>query len=321
MAGRALLLGVLAMVAALGWVVTIASWHLKTVTDGVRALEPRRFEHLQVLAVGTGGAYENQDRLGPSIGIAFHDEVALVDAGRAVSEALRVVEIPVSQPRTIYLTSLAPESTMGLDDLLLTGWLAPRATALRLIGPPGTVALARGLEAAHGVARESAATSLGLPRDGARFDAIEAGDGWSEERSGLRVRAAAIPGGPMPALAWRFEAEDRSAVVHGVGWGEDALVALARGAGVLVHEALHGESVDAAIAAGGEGAEALRREAALHTDIAHVGAIATRAGVHTLVLVRLRPPPVLSLQYERLVARSFSGNVVIADDGDEIVTR
>ena len=32
--------------------------------------------------------------------------------------------IPVHQPNTVLLTSLMPENTVGLDDLVLTGWIA-----------------------------------------------------------------------------------------------------------------------------------------------------------------------------------------------------
>lgn len=321
MAGRAMMLGLMAMIAIIGWVVTVASWHLKQVSDGVRTPEDRSFERLQVLAIGTGGAYENPDRLGPCVGIGFGETVLLVDAGRAVTEALRSAQIPVSQPHSIYLTSLVGESVVGLDDLLLTGWLMPRREPLRIVGPPGTIALVRGIEQAHAAARSAGVREMGLPEAGARFEAIEAADGFVEEIAGIRVRAAELGGGPLPALAWRFEAANHSAVVGGVGWGEDALVALAKGADVLVQEAVHGASIQAAIDAGVDDAERLKLEAALHTDTAHVGVIAQRAGVRTLVLVRLRPPPIFDFQYARLVRESFQGNVVIADDGEEIATR
>jgi ribonuclease BN (tRNA processing enzyme) len=65
-------------------------------------------------------------------------------------------------------------------------------------------------------------------------------------------------------------------------------------------------------------AERLQREGALHTALADVGALAARAGVGTLVLVRLRPPPVYDLQITSLVDDSFDGRIVIARDGDEI---
>ena len=64
--------------------------------------------------------------------------------------------------------------------------------------------------------------------------------------------------------------------------------------------------------------ERLRREAAFHTGIDEVGGLARRAGVETLVLVRLRPPPVYDIQLTSVIADEFPGRIVIADDGDEI---
>jgi ribonuclease BN (tRNA processing enzyme) len=49
-----------------------------------------------------------------------------------------------------------------------------------------------------------------------------------------------------------------------------------------------------------------------------VGGLARRAGVETLVLVRLRPPPVYDIQLTSLIDDEFPGRIVIADDGDEI---
>ena len=63
----------------------------------------------------------------------------------------------------------------------------------------------------------------------------------------------------------------------------------------------------------------MARERVLHTSIMDVGDLASHAGVATLVLVRLRPPPFFRLQLTSLVSDSYSGSVVIPDDGDELV--
>ncbi|NIY12011.1 MAG: hypothetical protein GWN02_28750, partial [Gemmatimonadetes bacterium] len=110
---------VLAVVIA-SWALTCAARRADRVIAGVAPLDPRAFARLTLVTLGTGGAYENPNRAGPCIALALGDEIALVDAGRAVAEALRGAKIPVAQPRSVYLTSLLPENTVGLDDLLLT---------------------------------------------------------------------------------------------------------------------------------------------------------------------------------------------------------
>jgi ribonuclease BN (tRNA processing enzyme) len=229
------------------------------------------------------------------------------------------MRIPVEQPDVVLLTSLLPENTLGLDDLLYTGWLAPRARALRVIGPPGTAALVERLLAAHAEGAEALGAALGLPGEGSRILALEAGDAWSEEQDGVRVSARLHPGPPAPALAFRFERGADAWVVSSAGWTRDALAEFARGASVLVHEAVF---VPDAAAAADAGVTAdpgrLAREAALHTSILDVGGLATRAGVETLVLVRMRPPPLYALQARAIVGETFAGTVLVPEDGDEL---
>ena len=134
----------------------------------------------------------------------------------------------------------------------------------------------------------------------------------------MTLRAGALPGGPLMAFAYRFEAGGRSAVIGGTGWAPEALADLARDSDVLVHEALHQASMEAAIEAGAADPDFLRRDAALHMSLARVGGLARAANVRTLVLVRLRPPPIFDRQFEQIVRESFDGAVLIPKDGDEI---
>ncbi len=309
---------VLAVVVA-SWALTCAAWRADRVMAGVLPLELRRFDALVIVTLGTGGAHENPRRLGPALAVARGERVVLVDAGRGVAEALRAARIPTRQPDTVHLTSLLPENTAGLDDLLAAGWLDGRKAPLRVVGPPGTRALAAGLEAAHAAGTLALAAALALPREGVRLDALEVLAGFAEERDGLRARAGEAPGGPLPALGWRFEADGRSAVVAGTGWAPEALLELARGADLLVHEAVDVPSWEVALQAGLDvSPEELAREARLHASAATAARLAQKAGVGTLALVRLRPPPVYAIQLTRQIDDHFTGRILVPDDGDEI---
>jgi len=316
MMGRLLILalGITTLVGS--WFMTCQLWRYREVASGVAWLEARNFERLSAVTLGTGSAYENPQRLGPSTAIAIGDQVVLVDAGRGVAEALRKAEIPVDQARQVFLTSLLPENTVGLDDLLLTGWMAPRRAPLALVGPPGTRALADALLAAHGPAIEMLATRVGLPASGAVLDVTEVADVWSSEVGELTVRAASVGRDGLPQLAYRFEARGRSIVVSGAGPERRALTALAKGALVLIAEGFHADSVEMAIEAGAPDPERLRAEAALHTPFVEIGKIATDAGVAALVLTRLRPPPLFDAQYQDPLESVFSGRIELSGDGD-----
>lgn len=315
MTGRLLLLGLVAAFAALSWVFSFEADRLQNLTERVGVLEPRHFEQLTLLTAGTGAAQEDPERLGPAIVIGAGDRVVLVDAGRATPEALRRVKIPLAQVDTVVLTSLLPENVAGLAALVATGAEAGRTRPLRVIGPPGTKALAEGLAS---VLAPSLALATTPSPDSGRIEGVDVTGEFAEELDSLGLRAEALPGGRFPALAWRFEERGRSAVVTGVGFGAEALVSFAKGADLLVHEAMHTPTIEGAIAAGGEDGARVAREAEIHARAEQAGEVAARAGVGKLVLVRLRPPPLHDRQYESLVRERFEGHLTIAEEGEEL---
>jgi len=311
---------VIVAVAAVAWVLTCGAWRLEQEVDRVGPLDTRDYARLTVITVGTGDRHENPARRGPATAIGLGERVVLVDAGRGLADALRLAGIPTQQPDTVYLTSLLPENVIGLDDFLLVGWIGGRVAPLRVVGPPGTRALTDALITAHRPGFEARAGGMGIRSAAPSFEVVEISGGWSEQAGELRVQAGELPGGPIDALAYQFEARDRSAVIAGTGWAEAELVAFAKGANLLVHEAVYIPSPEVAKQMEfDEDPELLLRAAHEHTAIDAVGALAQRAGVETLVLVRMRPPPVYDLQITSVVNDDFDGRIEIAEDGDEFI--
>jgi ribonuclease Z len=315
---RALLFFVVVGIAAVAVSTTWLGNRMSDTAKGASVFEPRTFEGVGLVFVGSGGSYANHLRRGPTLLLGSGTHVVLVDAGRGVAEGLRTVEIPVAEPVAVYLTSLLPENYVGLDDLLTAGWIAGRREPLRVIGPPGTAALVEGLRKALDAGVQGQADGFGLPLSGAEIRVTELTGGESFGEGPLSVRATTLSGGPVPALAYRFEQERVSIVVGGVAWGGEALVELARGAQVLVHEAFFDEAVEMAIEAGALEPERLRREASFRTPLATAGERARQAGVGSLVLVRLRPPPLFGFQARNVVGEAFRGGIHVPGDGDEL---
>ena len=320
MDGRLLFLGLILGILILAWVGAGVLWRAAEMAEIVAPLDKRTATRLEVVAVGTGNEYENPERMGPSTAIIHGETVVRVDAGRGVAEALRSAKIPVDQPALVLLTNLLPLNTLGLDDLLFTGWLAPRTATLRVVGPTGTRALVEALESAHAEGRDALGESLALPAQGGRFQVDEVGDGHAETIGPLRIEARSLPDGPVPTLAWRFtEGEDR-VVVSGSGWGREVLASFAANADVLVHEAAYLPTPEELVGTGAEipNPERLALEAKIHTSILDVGKLAREAQARRLVLVRLRPPPFFELQVRSLVANDFDGEIVVPKDGEVV---
>ncbi len=315
---RVIALVVIAVVLFGGWMAAFVMWRAAEIGEIVGLVEPRDFERLTVVSVGTGGKYENPERLGPSTAIGLGESIWLVDAGRGLAPALRKSRIPVDQPRTIVLTTLMPDNLLGIGDLIYTGLLVGRDGPIRVYGPPGTQAAIEALTASLAPGMGALGDALGLPAEGARVEAIEVGDGFELNQNGVLLTAVALPGGPIPALAWRFEASGRTVVVSGTGWGADTLIDFARGADLLVHDGAYIPPTEDLEPAGVVAdAERLEREAAVSTPLLEVGQYATKAGVPRLMLIRLRPPPFFDLQVRSIVANEYDGEIIVPEDGEE----
>jgi ribonuclease BN (tRNA processing enzyme) len=133
------------------------------------------------------------------------------------------------------------------------------------------------------------------------------------------VTAALVHHPPtVPAFAYRFDAPDRSIVVSGDTTPSDNLIALARNADVLVHEALYDAAAVDRLIANVANASTLRRSIlSHHTTAEEAGRVAAAAGVGTLVLSHLIPPEDSSITDEMWTAEArkhFGGRIVVARD-------
>ena len=316
---RFILIFALIAAVAISWVGAFMLYDAADLAERAGPIDPRKFDSLTLVTAGTGSVRENPNRLGPVMAVGWGEQVVLVDAGRATTAALRKSSIAMDQPDLVLLTNLLPRNTVGLADLLYTGWIEGREKPLRVLGPPGTRVFVENLVAAYREGASGLDRALALPSGGDQVEVKEVDGGYHEELTGVTIRAASLTGGPLPALAWRFERGRRTIVISGTGWGVDQLVEFSRGVDLLVHEAVFvpppsdvedfGVLVDP---------ERLKREAELHTSILQVGKMAKRAGVRGLVLVRMIPPPFYDFQIESVIGGDYDGKLFLPEDGQSI---
>src|SRR5262249_12793226 len=134
----------------------------------------------------------------------------------------------------------------------------------------------------------------------------------------VRVTCALVSHPPVvPAFAYRFDTPDRSIVFSGDTARSDALVALARGADVLVHEALYVPALDRVVASVANASTLRQHLVASHTSAEDCGRVAQAAGVKTLVLSHFVPAddPLVTPQMWLEAAQSqFRGRVIVGKD-------
>ncbi|MGH8816584.1 MAG: MBL fold metallo-hydrolase [Achromobacter pestifer] len=138
---------------------------------------------------------------------------------------------------------------------------------------------------------------------------------WQDAR--VKVSAILVPHGLVyPNFAYRFDTAAGSVVFSGDTAVSDNLIKLARGADILVHEAIDPAWVDHIVGPKPWDArqQALAKQLLeAHTTPHEVGEVATRAGVKTLVLSHLVPGDAPAEHW--LQARqTFHGPVVLGQD-------
>ncbi len=138
------------------------------------------------------------------------------------------------------------------------------------------------------------------------------------EDDAVRVTAVLVPHGPVfPSFALRFDTDAGSVAFSGDTAKCDNVVTLAKGADILVHEAIDLDYMGSL----GTSAVQLSHLETSHTRPEDAGAVAQAAGVGTLVLSHLAPGDVGSVPDERWIAKAsqtFSGRVVRAHELETI---
>jgi ribonuclease BN (tRNA processing enzyme) len=268
----------------------------------------------RLILLGTaGGPTPKATRSGPSQIIVVGDRGYVVDCGDGVARQLTMAGV-FRTLRHVFLTHHHSDHNADYGNLLLLAWGDRLRTTVDTWGPPPLAKMTKQF-------LEMSAPDIAVRmRDEGRPPLAPLVHPHEIRRGGLvmkddlvTVTCAVVPHPLVPiALAYRFDCPDRSIVISGDTAPSDALVALAKGADVLVHEALY------VPAAPGEPGSALRKHIMdSHTPVEEAGRIATRAGVRTLVLCHLVPsenPPVSDDQWLAAARTTFAGRIVVGKD-------
>ena len=303
----------------------------------------------ELVLLGTAGApLPVAGRGGTSSALVVDGQVFLVDCGRGAPSAYVDAGLDFRRLEAVFLTHLHVDHIGDLPGMIMYPWgVRTGVEPLRVYGPPRPAALPDGDAVFHrqtiihpevpapGTADLVADILAGsayhlnvMPLDAHMPDAgqlvraveIPVGTGAGGpvtvlDDGAIRVSAVAVTHGrAIPALGYRFDTADGSVVFSGDTRVNEDLIALARGADILVHQVA---DLDYLRLHGMDGAE-LGRMHALHTDVTEVGGVAERAGVGELILNHYLPgdPAAVSEEdWARRAGRGFGGITTAGRDG------
>lgn len=237
----------------------------------------------------------------------------------------------------IFLTHMHSDHIDGIGGLALQRWATGAArTQVPLYGGAGVERVATGFNEAYAVDSGHRITHHGtevVPPEGFGFAARPIAMPEGEDRvvvlddGGVRIIAFKVDHGPVAeAVGYRVEYGGRSIVISGDTSASPILTREARGADLLIHEALAPNLVsimeDASTAQGQGGIAKIFHDIPdYHTSPQEAAAIAQEAGVGALAITHIIPPLPISIMEGPFLgdARSrYNGPLWIMRDGDII---
>ena len=282
------------------------------------AAPPQRPRTRLVLLGTAGGPTPKAAASAPAQAIVVGDRVYLVDCGDGVARQLALANLPVRDLRAVFITHQHSDHNAGYGPLFLLGWPAGLSKPVDAYGPPPLVAMTNQLLEAYRFDIELRMRDEGRPALAPLIRPHEitaGGEIYTDDR--VRVTAALNDHPPIQhSFAYRFDTADRAIVISGDTRYSEAVVALARGADVLVHEVVSREFWERPDAP--QPPDVVRHILASHTDAADVGRVAASAGVGMVVLSHYVPTEGAGAptadQWIARVRRHFKGRIIAGKD-------
>ncbi len=287
-----------------------AAWPLAAAADASTRL---------VLLGTAGGPRPRMGRSGPAQAIVSGGSIYVVDCGYGVARQMVLAGLPLSRIRHIFITHHHSDHDIDLGPLLQLAWLSGLDSPVDCWGPrPMRQMLADYLRyEAYDIHIRQIDEHRPPFRPLIRAHDLKGG-GLVMDNGNMRVTAVKVMHPPIDlALAYRFDARDRSIVISGDTRPSKALVQLAKNADVLVHEAMMPDRVSQLVGSLPSGQELARSVLSHHTSAEQAGQIAAAAGVKMLVLSHLVPaedPTVPDTEWIAAARRHYSGPIVVGRD-------
>lgn len=236
-----------------------------------------------LVVLGTGTPNADPERSGPALAVVRDGRSYLVDAGPGIVRRAAASQVAGLEPRnlrTLFLTHLHSDHTVGLPDVILSGWTLERTEPLDVYGPPGTQRMVDHLLKAYEAdIRNRIEGAEPANETGWRVRVHEIRPGVVLSDGNVTVTAFAVPHGDWEvAFGYRFESADRSIVISGDTRASDAVASACSGCDLLAHE------VYSAARLAVRPPEWQRYHARAHTSTVELATIATRARPKQLLL-------------------------------------
>src|SRR5262245_50759213 len=199
----------------------------------------------RVVMLGTGTPRPDPNRSGPATAVIVNDTPYLIDFGPGViRRATAAYEKGVTalgyggvNIKTVFLTHMHSDHTVGYPDLILTPWTMGRREPLAVYGPKGIKAMTEHVLKAWQIDTETRINGVDPKNStGCKVNAHEIVPGEIYQDRNVTVTAFSAQHATVDSFSFRFDSPDRSIVISGDTSPTQALIEHSRGCDVLIHE-------------------------------------------------------------------------------------
>jgi len=198
----------------------------------------------KLVLLGTGSPFADPTKSGPSLAIVVNNTSYIVDAGPGVvrraaqAKELGFPSLDAAQLKTLFITHLHSDHTIGLADIILTPAVLDRNAPIAIYGPVGIKKMIVDLMSAY---KEDIAIRInGLEKGDAIAYQVytnEIKEGEIYKDSNLTVTAFKVKHGQWEnAFGFVFQTKDKKIVISGDCTYSENLIKYAKDCDILVHE-------------------------------------------------------------------------------------
>ena len=277
-------------------------------------------EFVALLGTKGGPAVRPGSTMPTSSLVSLAGQQIVVDCGLGVTRGLLDQHVDLRTLETVIITHLHSDHYLELGPLLHTAWTAGLKTPVTIWGPAGLQDYWDGFYSSMIADIELRQSDEGRPDFSGLVQINTLDDGEFLDQGGLSVTAMRNLHPPLiDTFALSFRTSTRHVVFSGDTAPLPALVDFARGADLLVHEAMLKPALQALVARVGSSDDRLMKHLLRsHTLADQAAVIVSDAGVQALALHHLIPsddPDYGEADWQAAVSPHFSGRIHVGTDG------
>jgi ribonuclease BN (tRNA processing enzyme) len=275
---------------------------------------------LALLGVKGGPAINPHGAMPTSSLLRMAGKTIVVDCGTGVALGIARQGIALKTIDAVFITHLHSDHYLDLGPLLHSAWTAGLARPIPVYGPKGLDAYWHHFIESMRFDIETRMADEGRPdlKSLVNLHVLDDGNVGTYDR--IEVSALRNLHPPLiDSFALRFDGVGCSVVFSGDTAFFPPLAAFAKGATVLVHEAMYLEGIDRLVARIGNGDDRLRKHMfASHTPVEDAGRVAEMAEVDCLAIHHMVPiddPLLTAADWEAGARKTWAGTLHIGRDG------